>query len=251
LKGIIAGKPVATNFWPEDLLPQDFPKCRVLTYGYDSLVSRGLKGAANQATILDHARELLDGLEEERRQALGRPLIFIAHSLGGLLLKAVLRQASETDATTPDGRVIHDVSESTIGTIFLGTPHRGSDYAQLGELIANVARAVQFDRSNNVLKDLNINSTILEILNDSFKKMCSTQKFTLVTFEEGRGLGIPIVARDKVVQSWSAHLDYAGEQKGVINADHRRMCRFSGSDSPGYRQLKRAIDKCIRRASGN
>ena len=77
-------------FWPQDLLPQAIPDCRIASWGYnvDLRVSRG---STSTATVFDHARTLLSDLadvrvtEDERK----RPIIFVAHSLGGIVVKDV------------------------------------------------------------------------------------------------------------------------------------------------------------------
>jgi hypothetical protein len=74
-------------FWPKDLLAKDLPHTRILTYGYDSLVSKFFKGPANQSGILAHGEALLSALEISRRGFRERPIIFIVHSLGGVILK--------------------------------------------------------------------------------------------------------------------------------------------------------------------
>ncbi|KAF2463465.1 uncharacterized protein BDR25DRAFT_165806, partial [Lindgomyces ingoldianus] len=76
-------------FWPRDLLKDDFPKARVMTFGYNTNVTRGYT-AAHQGNIFSHARDLLYALERKRRKAADRDLVFIAHSLGGILVKEVL-----------------------------------------------------------------------------------------------------------------------------------------------------------------
>ena len=46
-----------------------------------------------QLDIFPYGESLLNGLEARRREAPERPLIFIVHSLGGLILKDVSIQA--------------------------------------------------------------------------------------------------------------------------------------------------------------
>ncbi|KAF2205560.1 hypothetical protein GQ43DRAFT_299846 [Delitschia confertaspora ATCC 74209] len=87
-------------FWPRDLLKDDFPMARIMTFGYDTRIIRGYHGA-NQGNIFSHARDLLYELEAQRRKGRDRHIIFIAHSLGGILVKEVLRR-SETD---PDQKI--------------------------------------------------------------------------------------------------------------------------------------------------
>src|SRR6266487_5292021 len=50
-------------FWPECLLPVDFPDARILTYGYDTQISNFFKGPANQSHILAQGRDFLNQLE--------------------------------------------------------------------------------------------------------------------------------------------------------------------------------------------
>ena len=66
------------------------PNARILLFGYNSNVAFG----STNATIFDHASSLLSLLSEKRQatKAESRLLLFVAHSLGGLVVK----QASST-----------------------------------------------------------------------------------------------------------------------------------------------------------
>jgi hypothetical protein len=54
-------------FWPRDLLKDDFPKARIMTFGYNTNITRGYH-LANQGNIFSHARDLLYGLEAKKRK---------------------------------------------------------------------------------------------------------------------------------------------------------------------------------------
>ncbi|RSL80949.1 hypothetical protein CEP52_017301, partial [Fusarium oligoseptatum] len=77
------GKGNLGRMWLRDFLSKDLPCCRTMIYGYNSrLSSHGID------TIMDYGRELMEELKkvrntEELRQ---RPLFFIAHSFGGIIL---------------------------------------------------------------------------------------------------------------------------------------------------------------------
>ena len=79
------GKP-----WISEFLPSQLPHARVFSYGYDSQFVR----SSSVAGIPEFAMNLLAWLKlrrstESERQ---RPLLFICHSLGGIIVKKVCRQ---------------------------------------------------------------------------------------------------------------------------------------------------------------
>jgi hypothetical protein len=55
-------------FWPQ-VLPDNCPTTRTMTFGYDSEVSKFFGGAANKNTFYDHAGNLLGELTRERANA--------------------------------------------------------------------------------------------------------------------------------------------------------------------------------------
>ena len=80
-------EPGEAIFWPGDLLPAKCPNSRILTWGYDTVVAKGWAGATNKGTIFSHAKDLLFALKRDHPP--GRRIIFVAHSLGGIVVKEV------------------------------------------------------------------------------------------------------------------------------------------------------------------
>ena len=117
--------PDARQPWPQTLLPAVIPKARILTYGYDAYVF-GHQGPATTNRIGDHARDFLNKLVGYRQQSksLNRPLIFVAHSLGGLLCKDALLMSRNS----ADGH-LRDAFDSIVAIAFMGTPHSGCSLA--------------------------------------------------------------------------------------------------------------------------
>jgi hypothetical protein len=173
-------------FWPRDLLKEDFPRARIMTFGYNTSITQGYE-AANQGNIFSHARDLLYGLEAKRRQSPDRDLVFIVHSLGGILVKEVLRR-SEVD---PDQKIAK-IFGSTTGVFFFGTPHRGSrDWASFGEGVAAVAgRILGVDVNTQVIHALLPSGPELEICRESFTAQWVKRgdNLTVRTFQESRGV---------------------------------------------------------------
>lgn len=75
-------------FWPKDLLPIQYPDARILVYGYDTRVTKYLSRPTDETSTHSHGKDLLSTLAASR--ALESRLIFIAHSLGGILVKGVV-----------------------------------------------------------------------------------------------------------------------------------------------------------------
>lgn len=77
-------------FWPRDYLGPDLPETRIVTYGYDANFPTILNVTAN-GSIFKISQDLVTRLELFR-QGSGTediPIIFISHSLGGLIVKDV------------------------------------------------------------------------------------------------------------------------------------------------------------------
>ncbi|KAF5228483.1 hypothetical protein FAUST_11030 [Fusarium austroamericanum] len=107
--------------WLETLLPLKLTNARILTYGYDAYIVQ--KPVASTNGLIDHAKNLLNDLSTDRAcsNASSRPLVFIAHSLGGLVYKEAILLSRNNPK--PHLRGIFDCTK---GIIFLGTPHKGS-----------------------------------------------------------------------------------------------------------------------------
>ena len=75
--------------WLEDFLPEQIPNARIMSYGYNSTVQFS-KSVADIGTF---AEQLLHSLIAKRRSESERvrPVIFICHSLGGLVFKQVFQ----------------------------------------------------------------------------------------------------------------------------------------------------------------
>ncbi|KAK8067630.1 hypothetical protein PG996_006742 [Apiospora saccharicola] len=147
--------------WPRDLLAQedDFKTSRIIAWGYDSRVAEVTR-YVSQEGLSSFAKDLLADLAS-LRVGVSRPIVFVAHSLGGLVVKDALIAADNyrSHGRFPDQAEIYS---STKGVIFFGTPHRGSDKVALGEMLASIAKISLRQPNTQLLDALPQDSHILE-----------------------------------------------------------------------------------------
>lgn len=112
-------EPSTGVFWLGNLLQAQLPKARILTYGYDV----GHLGVGDSASewILSKSLQLIADLHTDRYLcgALKRPLIFICHGLGGIIVKRALAFSNTSKAKQLQHR--RSIFTSTFAILFLGT----------------------------------------------------------------------------------------------------------------------------------
>ena len=179
----------ADVYWPYHLLPSDAPLARVLTYGYDTRIRHFIQGPISQNTMHDHAWDLLCTLEAKRRspEERRRPLVMVAHSLGGLVVKEMLKRAQEAGSTA--GRSdLDDVFQSTIGVVFFGTPHRGTDpRAFLHHVLSVSAQGLGVKVNKDIVENL-MPRTGRQPDTAAFAATACQQKWVIYSFQEEYGV---------------------------------------------------------------
>ena len=122
------------EFWP-DFLAKDIPNARIMSYSYDpKLLS--VRRPASTSKFDNHARTFIELLAIKRikEDATTRKVVFVAHSLGGLLVAQALRMS---DNEKRDPRIKQIVS-CTIGLLLFGVPFGGSDLAGPAKIFSSL-----------------------------------------------------------------------------------------------------------------
>jgi len=220
-------------YWPADLAPQTIPNSRILTYGYDTKIRHWVAGPISKNSIYDHAQDFLSTLEHRRRgqNEIRRPILFVAHSLGGIIVKEALQISRGYGSVKPH---LHGIFEATIGVLFFGTPHAGADPRNfLHHLLSASAQALGAQVNEKIVSALMPGAEVLARLRDDFSLMCHERKWRIYSFQEE--YGVTALFGTQVVDDQSSCLnDLVIETKQRISSNHMDMCRFSGLQDPEY-----------------
>ncbi|KAL2022191.1 hypothetical protein VTK56DRAFT_6020 [Thermocarpiscus australiensis] len=213
-------------FWPAWLQhEQGLSHFRVFTFGYNA----NWRGPDTTLSILDFAKGLLvrmrgygDSASNGERPIGKRPIIFVAHSMGGLVVKKayVLGKYDEHYA---------DMISHVHGIIFLSTPHRGSSHANsLNNLLS-----VMVGTSNKVyVAELDSNSTSIEDINEQFRS--ASGPLRLVSMYETLPTRVSPGIKKLIVGKDTGILNYPREVSGPADADHHTICKYRSRVDDNY-----------------
>lgn len=203
--------------WPT-WISQTIPRCRTVLLNYPSPMFFGAKESA--VSIMERARNLADFLPTV---GLGqRPTVFVCHSLGGLLIKEVLRASTQTGSAM-------EIGANTIGALFLATPHSGAD-------LANYAGGF----GSQLTKDLKLESDYLLDLRSWFAEYSSEFNLFVSSYYETQPYkGFHVVSSD------SANPLVEGCSCVGLDANHSSICKPSSIGHDIFLRIKRDIEHSI------
>jgi hypothetical protein len=171
------------TMWLESILPDKIPYARIMTFGYNSAIAF----SSSEAMLEDKSIELINRLTM-KRSSVGngstRPIVFVCHSLGGILVKRALILAHERSSDTH----YRNILDNTKAIAFLGVPHRGADAAWWATFAANSLKGATLGMTTHtaLAKDLQKASPTLAAISKQFVDRGKSLK--IYTFYETRKL---------------------------------------------------------------
>jgi hypothetical protein len=170
--------------WLKDFLPKDVPDARILTFGYDSSVAL----SKSVAGIEDHALRLLNTLflerEIDKANESRRPIVFICHSLGGIVVKKALILAHEDDSDSQFKAIL----SNTRAVAFIAVPHRGSAIASFADVLANALKGASIGTSTNTALISSLKKDSAKLADISRQFVPRGKDLKIYTFYETRKL---------------------------------------------------------------
>ncbi|XP_032784343.2 protein SERAC1 [Daphnia magna] len=220
-----------TDCWPRDWLPADIPNLRILGIDYVTSLSHWKSRCpddARRSTITWRADQVLLSL---KLAGVGRrPVVWIGHSMGGILLKQLLVNASKSSDCE-----LQNLVKNTKALLMLSVPHDGSSVATL-----NLPARFLLLPSVEV-EELRKGSSVLGNLNLEFKNLLSHYPIAVVSVVETKPTMVqPWGIEVKFVEPNSADLLSSGEVH-FIPVDHYEICKPLNRKSFIYQRLIKLI----------
>ncbi|MFN0191383.1 MAG: hypothetical protein ACKVP5_05305, partial [Aestuariivirga sp.] len=194
------------SFWPV-WLAQDVPGLATWTLGYAAPPTNWLGSAM---PLQDRAVNVLERLLSEPKLA-GARAIFICHSLGGLVVKQMLREANDQKERRPEVAVL---LARIRAVIFVATPHTGSAHATLLDKLRLLVWP------SNSVNDLVKNDANLRNLNVWYRNWSASAKIDHLIFYETQG-----TAAGMIVDPGSGDAGLASVNPIPIDANHISICK--------------------------
>lgn len=200
------------NFWLPWLADENgLSACRVFTFGYNS----HFKGAGTNLNVIDFAKDLLfqmstfwSGPGEHGTPLGGRRIIFVAHSMGGLVVKKAYILGKHD-------RMYAYLVDQVYGIMFLATPHRGSQYAKILNKILSIAPLGAPPKV--YVADLDAHATALQDINEQFRSSCAG--LALISFYETQKIGTGFKALVSAInQSHCIFFDLSRWSKRILQS---------------------------------
>ncbi|CAI9267011.1 unnamed protein product [Lactuca saligna] len=221
------------TFWPGEWLSTDFPHARLFSLKYKTNLTQW---SGSSLPLQEVSSMLLEKLIAAR---IGdRPVVFVTHSMGGLVVKQMLHQASAENR----GNLV----KNTVGVVFYSCPHFGSKLADMPWRMGYVFRPAPS------IGELRSGSTRLVELNDFLHELHKKKSLDVLSFCETKVT--PIVEgyggwafRLEIVPIESAYPGY-GELVVLESTDHVNSCKPITRTDPSYSETLQFLHK-LRAAS--
>ena len=233
------GSSHCSHCWPRDWLLQDSTArdhVRLIGCDFHSYLSQWGNDCPAQnfnRNLQERSEDMLDRLT---RAGVGsRPVIFVGHSMGGLIIKKMLLLAQSSQQEN-----IRSLAENTRGVVFYSTPHEGSHIAKMN----SVLKYIVFPSIE--VQELEINHPDLIDLNSYFKTFVEKFKTRVISFGE------TLPTRHLGLDFQFVPLESANPGVGEFHAvpyNHIDICKPDNVKSILFRKLSNMLWDCLDDAS--
>ncbi|KAI1335246.1 hypothetical protein F5Y15DRAFT_398616 [Xylariaceae sp. FL0016] len=232
--------------WTTDGLVRDFPKARILLYMYESAWTGSLKVKQFMSNI---AMSLLTSLKSKREGCQRRPIVFIGHSMGGLVIAKAITIADSRRDKFPI------MFEAIAASIFFGTPFNGAAVASVAAMYAHLAEKVGQATASKLLDLMKPGDETLRELRHEFMRLAGklSPKIDLLCFYEeqptdfSKMAGLPSLFGLSKLAIPSKYAEFVSRDSATLPGvdeyglacNHRDLVKFDSPKDDRWSQLVR------------
>ncbi|ETS86336.1 hypothetical protein PFICI_00164 [Pestalotiopsis fici W106-1] len=230
--------------WLSDptMLPDALPKARILTYNY---VSYWYGDDAVKQKVDTVAGKMLNALDGKRTTCAQRPILFIGHCFGGLVIQEAYNIANSHREDHPR------VANCIAGVVFLGTPHAGiqdsAAFSTLGQLYQGIAQS-QLPIEDHALQTMAQDNDVLVRTVHTFTRSITNQASNV----NATKLFCFFETQTKVIETNGEKVKFlvhestttlSGHEKEGLHLDHFGLNKFEAPDDDCFEVVKNRLVK--------
>ncbi|KAF5558410.1 hypothetical protein FMEXI_384 [Fusarium mexicanum] len=220
--------------WVRQGLRREVDRARILLYEHPSTTED-----TRLSTLADALLEELESLRKREKQT--RPVVFVGHSVGGIIVKMVLTKASRDPS-------FEDIYRQCYGAAFFG-----SSYFAMPSLAAGIQNLLQLSAPmpTSITDDLRVGNTLLLQLDDDFKSIAHDFRiWTLYETIDSRlsGSSGDVYFTAPLTSIKSAILGMRQETILPLQSDHANIASFGRHNVHTMRLFLKQLSALIGRA---
>ncbi|CAM3988717.1 hypothetical protein [Arcobacter cloacae] len=214
------------EFWPL-WFETEFENIAVWSVGYNAAPTIW---SGDTLSMEDRSLNILNEFVYSNNGIGTRPIFFIVHSMGGLILKFLLEKSILDQE-------YKSIINQTKGVSFLATPHNGSDFANFIIILQDIFHII---RPNDILKELQSNEYFLSRLEKTFCTIVRDYDLKCLTFYEIKKVGLGSIGKI-IVNKSSAISNFPQPEPLGIDKNHMEICKLESKEDLIYKKIKKLI----------
>ncbi|KAK3688017.1 hypothetical protein B0T22DRAFT_511190 [Podospora appendiculata] len=211
---------------------------RLLSYSYyDFDRITGAAYACTRSNILYHAQALMDGLVELRagtNEVPSRPIVFVSHDIGGVIVKAAIVLASRSP------KKFSAILPAIRSLVFFGYPHRSNDRLELEAQLTQLLRLG--DTPYPPAHITGLARCLAEVIDETNAAFIHTkmliQAYVTNVFSDGSSIVQP------VFNVFTTTLATPFENRVASNVSHQDLAKFGKPGQVFIKALSKANRTC-------
>ncbi|XP_022905286.1 protein SERAC1 isoform X2 [Onthophagus taurus] len=215
-----------TQCWPKDWLTTDCQNLRILGINYDTSLSKWAGTCPEESCKLSLDERTEDLMEKLLQAGVGkRPIVWVAHSMGGLLVKNLLIKAE-----TEGDENYMNILNNTKGIVFYSTPHKGSKIANLNPPTCLVVLP------SVEVQELREESPNLKSMHEAFLELLQKYSMRIISFIETKSTVVTALKFNfRMVESASGNPGVG--EVFEVPLDHLGICKPINRESFLYQKV--------------